>query len=58
MTLQYDFLCFVPIAIFHRTLQIRPMVSVQVLKYPILVPETSIDLLWRTFLNRSKLFPL
>ena len=42
MALQHDLLCLVPIAIFLRALQICAMVAVEVLKYPVLVFETSI----------------
>ena len=37
MAFQYNFLRLVPISIFHSTLQIRTMMTVEVLKYPIFV---------------------
>lgn len=47
------FLCFVPVAIFHGTLQVGSMVAVKIRKDPILIPQASIDSLWWV-LNCSK----
>lgn len=37
MTLEYDLLCLIPVAIFHRAFEVCAMVAVEVLEYPILV---------------------
>lgn len=53
MALVQHFLCFVPVAIFHGTLQVGSMVSVKIREDPILIPQSSIDSLgW--ILNRGK----
>ena len=39
MAFQYYLLCLVPVAVLHRTLQIRAMMPVKILKYPVLVLE-------------------
>lgn len=44
MALQNNILGPVPIAIFHRRLQIRPMVPVEVCEYPILVLQTAMTM--------------
>lgn len=44
MALQNNILSPVPIAIFHRRLQIRPMVPVEVCEYPILVLQTAMTM--------------
>ena len=52
MALEQDFLRLIPIAIFHRTLQICSMVAVEVLEYPILIFQAAIASLLRlAFLN-------
>lgn len=53
MAFQDYLLRLVPIAIFHRTLQICPMVAVKILKYPILIlqPSKFGPLWWRTILD-------
>lgn len=48
MALEKDFLRLVPITVLLGALQIRTVVSVQVLEDPVLVPQASIDpLRWR-----------
>ena len=44
MALQNNILSPVPITIFHRRLQIRPMVPVEVCEYPILVLQTAMTM--------------
>lgn len=47
MALKYDFLRLIPIATFHRTLQIRAMSPIQILEYTVLVLQPSINPRWR-----------
>ena len=52
MPLEHNFLRLIPVAIFHRALQICSMVAVEVLEYPILILQAAIASLLRlTFLN-------
>lgn len=53
MPLEYDLLRLMPVAIFHGTLQVRPVVSVEVLEYSVLITQSSVSRLpWRrTILN-------
>lgn len=41
MPLEYDLLRLMPVTIFHGTLQVRPMVSVEILEYPVLITQSS-----------------
>lgn len=41
MTLQDNLLCLVPVTIFHRALQVCAMMPIQILKYPILILQSS-----------------
>ena len=55
MTFQYYLLGLVPVSVFHRALQIRAMMPIKVLKYPVLVfqPTEVCPLGW---LRRSVLY--
>jgi len=50
MALQQNLFRLVPITILHRALQIRPMMAVQVCKYPVLILQPTICLLRRPIL--------
>jgi hypothetical protein len=55
MAFQQDFLGLVPVSVLHRALQVGPMVTVEVLKYPILILQASVSLfLGSILLNRRK----
>ena len=58
MALQDDLFGLVPITIFLGALQVRPMVAVKILKYPVLVLQTSelrsLGRLWGPFLYRGE----
>jgi hypothetical protein len=47
MALEENVLGLVPVTIFHRTLEVRSMMSIQVGEDPVLVLQTSIHPLWR-----------
>jgi len=51
MTLQQNFFRLVPIPILHRTLQVRPVMAVQVRKYPVLILQPTVCLLRRAILH-------
>ena len=52
MTFKDDFFRFVPVAILHCTFQVGAMMSVQVLKYPILILQSSIArFLWQSIMH-------
>lgn len=54
MALLHDFLCLVPIAIFHRALQICAVVAIKVLEDTILVLESAGSVDWRSILDGSE----
>lgn len=51
MPLQQYLFRLVPITILHCALQIRPMMAVQVRKYPVLILQPTVCLLRRTILH-------
>jgi hypothetical protein len=54
MALQQNLFRLIPITILHRALQIRPMMAVQVRKYPVLILQSTICLLRRVILHCSE----
>ena len=46
MTLEKDLLRLVPVTVLLRALQVRTVVSVQVLEDPVLVPQATVRPLW------------
>jgi len=53
MSFENDFLRLVPLSTLLRTLQIRTILTVKVLKNAILVPESTVLFLWRRVLDSS-----
>lgn len=41
MTFQYYLLGLIPVAVLHGTLQIRAMMSIKVLEYPVLILQST-----------------
>lgn len=58
MTFQKDFFRLVPIAILLSTLQVGAMMAVKVLKYSILILQTTILPLWSACLDGGERTPL
>lgn len=54
VTLEKDLLRFVPITVLLRALQIRTVVSVQVLEDPVLVLQAAVCPLWWRILDRRE----
>lgn len=46
MTLVQDVLRLIPVAVLHRTLEVRAMMSVQICEYPVLIFQAAILSLW------------
>lgn len=51
MALEKDFFGLVPVSVLLSALQVRSVVSVEVLEYPVLIPQAAVLSLWRNILN-------